>query len=236
MQLMISTRIEDQFDAKLRSFSVKHRESSVGIRSRQRQTLLNCVNSALNTAVLYRAHTICLDPFKRMATADEGSRRELSMKTKLTAACVILLVLSNRAQAQTGFEGRWSSNLAEVRAALNDARAAVIHSTQVAPYAFASQSLTTIDGAQIDLPFAGNKLSGSITQGGIAMTIVEATIDGKTANLKSKRQTDGGELEQIWTAEMKDNDTIILKVNTVTLAQANPSGSNIIPVTLHRAN
>jgi hypothetical protein len=163
------------------------------------------------------------------------------MKTRLTAVCVTLLILSGRAQAETGFEGRWSSNLMEVRAALNEARAALIQPTQVAPNAgvapnaFASESLTTIGGVQIDLAVAGNKLTGSIVQGGTAMTIIEATVDGKTATLKSKRQTDEGELEQIWTAEMKDNDTIILRVNTVTI-NPNPSGSNIIPVTLHRAN
>jgi hypothetical protein len=164
------------------------------------------------------------------------------MQTKLMGVCVILLILSSRAQAQTGFEGKWSSNLTEVRASLNDARAAVTKSTQVAPNAgvapnaFATQSLTTIGGVQIDLALVGSKLIGSIVQGGTVMKIIEGTIDGKTATLKSKRQTDGGELEQIWTAEMKDNDTIILNVNTVTLVQPNPSGTNIIPVTLHRGN
>jgi hypothetical protein len=163
------------------------------------------------------------------------------MKKKLTAVCVILLILSSRAQAQTGFEGRWSSDLTEVRAALNDARAAVTKSTPVSPNAGvaqnaqATQSLTVIGGAQINLAFAGNKLVGSIIQGRVTMTIVEAAIDGKTATLKSRRQTDDGELEQIWTAEMKDNDTVILRVNTVTLVQPNPGGSFIIPITLHRA-
>ena len=163
------------------------------------------------------------------------------MKKNLTAVCVILLILSSRAQAQTGFEGRWSSDLTEVRAALNDARAAVTISTPVtanagvAQNAQAPQSFTTIGGAQINLAFAGNTLVGSIIQGRTTMTIVEAAIDGKTATLKSRRQTEHGELEQIWTAEMKDNDTIILRVNTVTLVQPNPGGSYIIPVTLHRA-
>src|SRR5262252_106703 len=114
-----------------------------------------------------------------MTTAKEVSQRELRMKTNLTTICVLLLILSSRAQAQNGFEGRWSSNLMEVREALNDARAAVTKSTLVAPNegvapsTFDTQSLTTIGGAQIDLAFTGNKLTGSIIQGGTAMTIIE---------------------------------------------------------------
>ncbi len=96
----------------------------------------------------------------------------------------------------------------------------------------------------MDLTVSGNKVTGTITQGSMTIVITDGFVEGKKATLKSQRAQNGKVLDQIWTAEMKDDDTFVV---TVTLpyggphdpgAAVTPVGSgqsaNILPVTLHR--
>jgi hypothetical protein len=89
----------------------------------------------------------------------------------------------------------------------------------------------------MELAIAGNKVTGSIVlHDTLTMKINEGTFDGKVATLRTQHSgSNGSVLEDTWTAEMKDNDTFVLNMETHTAGtQPNPGGSNIVPVTLHR--
>jgi len=164
------------------------------------------------------------------------------MKTKLFGVFLIVLFLFTPVYAQTGFGGKWSSDPAEVAAAESAARAALSAPPVVPPNTgagavVATRGLATLGSVQMDLSIAGNKVTGSIVlHDTLTLKITDGTFDGKVATLKTQHSgSNGSVLEDTWTAEMKDNYTFVVKMEThAAESQPNPGGSNIVPVTLHR--
>jgi hypothetical protein len=169
------------------------------------------------------------------------------MKLKLLLATIVVLAMSTVAYAQAGFAGKWSSDAAEVAA--TEAAMRAPRNAPVAPGgpgAFAAvTAFGSIGGVQMDLAVSGNKVSGTITQGGMTIAITDGIVEGKKATLKSQRAQNGQVLDQTWTAEMKDDNTFVV---TVTLPYGGPhdpgaavtpvgpgQSATILPVTLHRA-
>ena len=158
------------------------------------------------------------------------------MQNRFIGACVGFLILSNLGYAQTGLDGKWSSNATEMNNALNAARAALpSQNAGVTIRSTENSSMTTLGVVQMNLSLDGNKVNGSIVQGVTATMVTQGTFDGRIGTLKTQRQTENGLLYQTWTIELKDSDTFLLTVDAyVAGPNPNPNGSFIIPVTMHR--
>ena len=162
---------------------------------------------------------------------------------------VVVLTMSIAAYAQSGFAGKWSSDAAEVAAA-EAAMRAPRTAPPVLPVPGGPGAVTVVSASasigavQMDLAVSGNKVAGTIVQGGMTVTITEGIVEGKKATMKSQRTQNGKVLDQTWTADMKDDDTFVV---TVTLPYGGPhdpganvtpvgpgQSANILPVTLHR--
>ena len=97
----------------------------------------------------------------------------------------------------------------------------------------------------MDLTLSGSKVSGTITQGGMTVGIIDGTVDGKKAIMKSQRTQNGTVVDQTWSAELKDDKTFVVSLalpnggprpeGTPPPATRDNASVNILPVTLHRA-
>src|SRR5215831_6966739 len=109
--------------------------------------------------------------------------------------------MSSAVYAQTGFAGKWAT----------DAPAAAPEGAGGGGGGRGGRGGG--GGVQLDLKVDGTKLTGTLSEGGVAgdpLTINEGAINGKTATFKTTRAFNGNDINVTWTAELTDDNTITL--------------------------
>jgi hypothetical protein len=134
------------------------------------------------------------------------------MKMKVLFVLALVLVMASAGYAQTGFNGKWATDPPAAPAAAPAAPPA-----GGAPAAGAGGGAGGRGGGrgggggnamQMDLTVTGNKVTGTLTEGGATLMILEGTVDGKKAIMKTKRDMNGGVLDVTWTVDMTDDNTL----------------------------
>jgi hypothetical protein len=119
------------------------------------------------------------------------------IQRRLAIAVALLFVTATVVYAQTGFAGKWVTDPA----------------AQAADGGGGGGRGGRGGGAgetRLDLKVDGNKLTGTIFEGGAELTINEGTINGKQAKFKTVRTNNGVSLDVNWTADLTDDNTVSL--------------------------
>jgi hypothetical protein len=120
------------------------------------------------------------------------------MKKRFAVSVAVLCLISTAAYAQSGFAGKWVTDPPE-QAAGGDGGGG----GRGGRGGGAGET-------RLDLKVDGNKLTGTIFEGGAELTINEGVINGKQAKFKTVRTNNGVNLDVNWTADMTDDNTISL--------------------------
>src|SRR5262245_3718157 len=122
-----------------------------------------------------------------------GSNRRTFMKLRVLLVLTLFCLMSTVALAQTGFSGKWATD-PPAQAAAGGGRGGG-------------------GGVQLDLKVEGSKLTGTLSEGGVAgdpLTINEGAIKEKQATFKTTRAFNGNNINVTWTADLTDENTITL--------------------------
>ena len=125
------------------------------------------------------------------------------MKVRLLAVLAIICLFATIASAQTGFAGKWAT---DPPAAAPDGGAAAGGGGGRGGRGGGG------GGVQLDLKVEGTKLTGTLSEGGVAgdpLTINEGAITGKQATWKTTRSFNGNDINVTWTADLSADDGTI---------------------------
>ncbi len=123
------------------------------------------------------------------------------MKARFAMAIALLFVISMASYAQTGFAGKWVTDPPAQAAGDGGGGGAGGRGGRGGGGA---------GETRLDLKVDGNKLTGTIFEGGAELTINEGTINGKQAKFKTVRTNNNVKLDVNWTADLTDDNTISL--------------------------
>jgi hypothetical protein len=128
------------------------------------------------------------------------------MKKIFVMVVAVLCVMSTAVYAQTGFAGKWTTAPPAAAAQAPGGGAPGAGGGGGGGRGGRGGGAET----RLDLKVDGNKLTGTIFEGGAELVINEGAISGKQAKFKTVRTNNGVNLDVNWTADLTDDNTISL--------------------------
>src|SRR5262249_41063501 len=136
--------------------------------------------------------------------------KENLMKTKFLTAVAILCLIATAVYAQTGFAGKWVTDPPAAAAAQPPADGGAGGPGGGGRGGGRGGRGGGGGETRLDLKVDGNKVTGTIFEGGAELMINEGVINGKQAKFKTQRTNNGVTLDVNWTADLTDDNTISL--------------------------